>query len=95
VEDYRLAIKKIADLPSPPIVVQKLQTRMAEQDISSKEVAKIIETDQAFTARVLKLVNSPFYGFARRIVSVEEAITMLGFNTVHQLLLATSVLNTF
>ena len=94
-DDFNLILKKIVDLPSPPIVVQQLQARIAEQDISSKEVASIIEIDQAFTARVLRLVNSPFYGFARKIVSVEEAITMLGFNTVHQLLLATSLLNSF
>jgi HD-like signal output (HDOD) protein len=93
--DFNLILNKIADLPSPPIVVQQLQARIAEQDISSSEVASIIEIDQAFTARVLRLVNSPFYGFARKIVSVEEAITMLGFNTVHQLLLTTSLLNSF
>jgi putative nucleotidyltransferase with HDIG domain len=94
-DDFGLILKKIVDLPSPPIVVQRLQARIAEQDISSKEVASIIEIDQAFTARVLRLVNSPFYGFSRKIISVEEAITMLGFNTVHQLLLTTSLLNSF
>jgi putative nucleotidyltransferase with HDIG domain len=93
--DFNLILKKIVDLPSPPTVVQQLQARIAEQDISSKEVASIIEIDQAFTARVLRLVNSPFYGFSRKIISVEEAITMLGFNTVHQLLLTTSLLNSF
>jgi HD-like signal output (HDOD) protein len=94
-DDFNIILKKIVDLPSPPTVVQQLQARIAEQDISSKEVASIIEIDQAFTARVLRLVNSPFYGFSRKIVSVEEAITMLGFNTVHQLLLTTSLLNSF
>jgi HD-like signal output (HDOD) protein len=66
-DSYRKAIKNLVDLPSPPIVVQKLQARIAEQNISSKEVASIIETDQAFTAKVLRIVNSPFYGFARKL----------------------------
>ena len=85
--------EKQVNLPSPPIIIQKLQSCIA-QDVGNHELAQIIETDQAFTARILRLVNSPFYGFAGKIVSVEEAITMLGLNTVHQLLLTTSLLNT-
>jgi HD-like signal output (HDOD) protein len=89
----QLNIAKNLDLPSPPRVIQQLQSRLSEKDINNYEIARIIEADPAFTARVLRLVNSPFYGFAGKIVSVEEAITMLGFNAVHQLLLATSLLN--
>lgn len=92
-QTYKSIFEKQVNLPSPPIVIQKLQSCMA-QDAGNYELAQIIETDQAFTARILRLVNSPFYGFAGRIVSVEEAITMLGLNTIHQLLLTTSLLNT-
>lgn len=92
-ETYQTFLTKQVNLPSPPVIIQKLQSCIAEQDIGNYELAQIIETDQAFTARILRLVNSPFYGFAGKIVSVEEAITMLGLNTVHQLLLTTSLLN--
>lgn len=92
-QTYKSIFEKQVNLPSPPIVIQKLQSCIA-QDVGNHELAQIIETDQAFTARILRLVNSPFYGFAGRIVSVEEAITMLGLNTIHQLLLTTSLLNT-
>ncbi len=81
------------NLPSPPIVVQKLNECMSDSNVPYHELANIIETDQAFTAKILRLVNSPFYGFAGKITSVEEAITMLGMNTIHQLLLTTSMLN--
>jgi putative nucleotidyltransferase with HDIG domain len=80
------------DLPSVPFVIQRLHTLISNEDTSSHQIAEVVETDQAFTARILKLVNSPFYGFARQIRSVEEAVTILGLNAVHQLLLATSVL---
>ncbi|MBD3232590.1 MAG: HDOD domain-containing protein [candidate division Zixibacteria bacterium] len=90
-----LLSKGLNNLPSPPIVVQRLNTRLGQEDVSSHEIASIIETDQSFTVRILKLVNSPFYGFARKIVSVEEAITMLGFNAVQQLVFTTSVLSRF
>ena len=87
-------LDKHIDLPSLPLIIQKIQRSINEQNISYPELAQIIETDQAFTARILRMVNSPFYGFAGKIISVEEAITMLGLNTIHQLLLATSLINT-
>ncbi len=84
-----------AELPSQPSVIQRLDALISKDGVDNREIARIIEMDVVFTARVLRLVNSPFYGFARKITSVEEAITMLGFNSIHQLLLATSVINTF
>lgn len=84
---------KQIDLPSAPVVINQLTMLMTQEKVGNHEIARIVETDQALTARTLKLVNSPFYGFARQITSVEEAITMLGMNTLQQLLLATSVLS--
>jgi putative nucleotidyltransferase with HDIG domain len=88
-----LGSKLLTDLPSAPIILQTVQSRISENSASSHEVSAIIESDQGFSARILKLVNSPFYGFSRKIASVEEAITMLGFNVVKQLIFTTSVLN--
>ncbi len=88
-----MILQKRIDLPSPPFVVQRLYSLISSDASSGHEIADIVKTDQAFTARILKLVNSPFYGFARQVTSVEEAVTMLGLNAVHQLLLATSVLH--
>ncbi len=87
--------ENLSELPSPPIVIQRLHRIISEQDPGIKEVSQIIETDPAFTAKVLRLVNSPFYGVARRVSSVSDAITILGFNSVHQLLLTTSILDVF
>ncbi len=91
----KLSEAQLADLPSPPGIIQKLHSCMTEEEVSSNELARVIETDQGFTARILKLVNSPFYGFTRDIASVQEAVTMIGFHAVHQLLLATSLLSEF
>jgi putative nucleotidyltransferase with HDIG domain len=88
-----LGSKLLTDLPSAPIILQTVQSKISESSVSSHEIGSIIESDQGFSARILKLVNSPFYGFSRRIASVEEAITMLGLNVVKQLILTTSVLN--
>jgi HD-like signal output (HDOD) protein len=92
--DVASILQNRIDLPSAPFVIQRLQSLISSEETSSHQIAEVMETDQAFTARILKLVNSPFYGFARQITSVEEAVTILGLNAVHQLLLATSVLQT-
>jgi putative nucleotidyltransferase with HDIG domain len=81
-----------ADLPSLPAAIRKLQDIVSEDAPDIQEIAGIIETDQAFTAKLLKLVNSPFYGYSRKIVSVEEALAILGFNTLRSLLMATSLI---
>ena len=81
------------DLPSAPAVVHQLTALMSQEEVGASEIARIVETDQAFTARTLKLVNSPFYGFTRQITSVDEAVAMLGTGTLQQLLLATSVVS--
>jgi putative nucleotidyltransferase with HDIG domain len=94
-DNYKDLVSSTLELPSPPVVVQRLQEVFSREEISGHDIAQVIETDQSFTARVLRLVNSPFYGFTRRIVSVEEAITMLGINSIKQLILTTSLLNTF
>lgn len=91
--NFENAISKRIDLPSAPTVIGQLTALMVKEDVSSHKIARIVETDQALTARTLKLVNSPFYGFARQITSVKEAITMLGIGTMQQLLLATSVVS--
>lgn len=88
-------IEAFSALPSLPVVIQKLHTLIENQNIDIKTISNVIEADPGFTARVLKLVNSPFYGLSRRVSSVGEAITILGFDAVHQLLLTTSMLNIF
>ena len=85
-------IEAQTSLPSPPALISQLTSMLQKDNVSSRELAKIAETDQAFTARILKLVNSPFYGFSRQITSVKDSITMLGLQVVNQLLLTTSVL---
>ncbi len=88
-------IQSFSDLPSLPIVIQKLHGLIENENIDIKTVSNVIEADPGFTARVLKLVNSPFYGLSRQVSSVGDAITILGFDAVHQLLLTTSLLKIF
>jgi putative nucleotidyltransferase with HDIG domain len=90
-EKIRRKIKSIKSLPTLPAVAQKV-SKMAESDTTSAaQLGRIIASDQALSGRVLRLVNSSFYGFPGRISSVSSAIVLLGFDVVKSLVISVSV----
>lgn len=78
-EIYGNTLKSLPTLPPVLAVVSKL---LADQDAPLKEVAKALSSDEGLTSRVLRLVNSAYYGLPRRISTVPLAITILGAKTV-------------
>ncbi|PIQ26788.1 hypothetical protein COW36_00445 [bacterium (Candidatus Blackallbacteria) CG17_big_fil_post_rev_8_21_14_2_50_48_46] len=82
-------------LPTLPIIVQQVMLEINNPDSSMKDIAALIERDQSMSAKILKLVNSAFYGFSKRIGTIGHAISILGFETVKSLVLGVSVLDTF
>jgi putative nucleotidyltransferase with HDIG domain len=64
---------------------------MDNEKSSPKELSDLIAKDQSILAAILKLVNSAFYGFPRKITSVHQAIVILGFNTVKSMALGASI----
>ena len=91
--DLRNRIEKLGDLPTLPHVVQRLATMISRPTVSTEEIGAIIEKDQVLAAKVLRLANSPFYGFPSRIGSVSHAVIVLGFNVVKGLTLCASALS--
>ncbi len=83
------------NLYSLPDVYYRLRSVLDNPDNSMAEVVSVISTDADMTARLLKLVNSAFYGFESRIYSVSNAIGMIGTQQLQDLVLATSVTKTF
>lgn len=90
-ERIKTITKRIQSLPTLPPVVRKLTTMVESPDVTAQEVGKLISTDQVLSAKVLKLVNSPFYGFPGRISSISHAIILLGFNVIKGVVLSASV----
>lgn len=86
--------KRVQDLSSLPTLsgVVRFVSSLADQDrTTAQDLGKVIAKDQVLSAKILRLVNSPFYGFPGRISSVSHAIVLLGFNVVKGLALSTSV----
>ena len=95
IPDPQKIIEKIDDLPTLPRTVLKITELVNDPKSSAKDLARVITDDQVLTARLLKLVNSSFYGFPQRISTVTGAIVLLGFDAIRNLLLTTSVFDLF
>jgi HD-like signal output (HDOD) protein/CheY-like chemotaxis protein len=78
-------------LPSLPSVYWELAQTMADPDVSAKEIATVVQQDPAISAKLLQLVNSSYFGLARRTSSVEGAIVYLGCDLVRSLCLTSQV----
>ena len=87
--------QSIIALPTLPAVITQLIGIIDNPKTSARNVAQLISTDQALTAKILKLANSAFYGFPREIATVNHAVVVLGFETVKNLALSVSVLERF
>lgn len=94
----RLQLRRVTEdlvaLPTLPLVASRLLEAIANPATSSEEVARIVSLDPALTARTLKLANSDFYGFPRKVGSVDLAVVVLGANTVRDLVLSAAVFQT-
>jgi putative nucleotidyltransferase with HDIG domain len=94
-EILRAKIERIGSLPTLPQVVTKIASMVESSETSVADVGRVIAKDQVLSARVLKLVNSAFYGFSRPVSTVTHATVLLGFNVVKGLVMSASVFDLF
>jgi putative nucleotidyltransferase with HDIG domain len=79
---------RVNDLPAMPWVVGRVISLTDDPNSSVNELNEVICRDQSLTAKVLRLSNSAYYGYSRRIATVVDAIGILGFNAIRNLVLA-------
>lgn len=91
VTQYKGEVLAVKSLPTLPSALVEMNRMLEDSNISTEQIAELISKDQVLSAKVLKMVNSPIYGFPGRISSVHHALVLLGFNVVRGLLLSTSV----
>ena len=76
------ALGSLKSLPAVPRLYQQLCQELDGGNATPKSVAAIIEQDMSMTLRLLQLVNSAFFGLARKITNIREAVTYLGFEPI-------------
>jgi HD-like signal output (HDOD) protein len=81
----------VKNLPTLPVALQEA-SRLAENPKTTiAQLAEVIGRDQVLSGKVLKMVNSPTYGFPGRIASIQNALVLLGFNVIKSLIISTVV----
>jgi putative nucleotidyltransferase with HDIG domain len=84
---------EVDDLPALPQITAQVIKLTEDPDSTVQDLGDLICQDQALTTKVLRLANSAYYGFPRRIGTVTQALIILGFNTIRSLVMAASVHN--
>ena len=90
-KELETAIMTAADLPTIPVVALKVMQLIESEKATAEELARIVASDPAVAARVLKISNSSFYGCRRQIQTLSSAIVVLGFSTLKSLVVAASL----
>ncbi|ECP8538539.1 HDOD domain-containing protein [Campylobacter jejuni] len=92
-----LLLKSVEVLPPLPDTVSKLRKYVSEANlnIETMKVAEIISSDPLMTAKLLQLVNSPYYGFTREITTINQVITLLGVDNIINIVMADSIRDNF
>ncbi len=88
-------IRQLTSLPALPSTVARVQESLGDVSISPKEVAGFIAQDPPVAAKVLSVANSPAYGFASQVNTIELAVALLGLRETYAAVLSAAVLNLF
>jgi len=75
-------MKAMNELPPLPMAVQKLLAVMNDEKSSADDVTQVLSSDQALAGKILKLVNSSFYGMSGEVSTITRAVVVLGFSGV-------------
>jgi len=89
-EQIQKILQGIAIPPQPQVMVD-LQMEQLKPNCSIKEISLLISQDVGLSGSILKTVNSPFYKHANRITSIHQAVSLLGVNSVVNLVNALSI----
>ena len=84
----RKKLESLTKLPTIPYVISEVLNAVDNTNLSAGALGKLVEKDQALTAKVLSVANSPFYGFSKRISTIDLAIVVIGLNSIKEIVLS-------
>jgi HD-like signal output (HDOD) protein len=91
-QDYLVDVEKLITLPDIYIAIKET---IEDPESDMKELTRVISIDPAISTRLLKIANSPFYGQAADIDSLNRAVSLLGTKTIHDTVLAIALSHVF
>src|SRR6266567_8525240 len=85
------AVKKVTTIATLPEVTARIVSTVEDPKSTAKQLHEIVSHDPALVTRILKVVNSAFYGLPGQIGSVDRAIVLLGLNGIKNIAVAASL----
>ena len=89
------ALEKIGDLATLPEVTIKITQIVEDAKSTARDLHEVIKNDPALSVKVLKVVNSAFYGLPGQVASVDRAIILLGLSAIKNIAIAASIARLF
>src|SRR5262245_6791812 len=81
------------NLPSLPTVAVEVLALTAKSNADLNEISRVVQNDQALSAKILRTVNSSFYGLSKPCPTITRALTYMGLSTVKSLVLGFSLVD--
>ncbi|MFA5905373.1 MAG: HDOD domain-containing protein [Desulfobacula sp.] len=94
-QELKKRLSGIKSLPTLPVVANNVIKLTQNPDSTAFEIAEAISQDQSLASKVLKTANSSYYGFPRKITTINYAIVVLGLNNIKNIVLSTSIMKQF
>ncbi len=86
-------VQTIIQLPALPEIAREVVEMVENPKTSAAKLGRVISTDQGLTTKVLKIANSAFYGFPKKIATVDFAIIVLGFDALREIVISISLVS--
>lgn len=94
-EDIFKKMSRVHELPTLSAVAMQVNSMLEDLNTSAQDLALVIEKDHAIVPKLLKLVNSAFFGFKNKVSNIAHAVMLMGFNTVRNTVVSISVIDSF
>lgn len=93
--DVKELLKAATKLPPLPAVALQIVKVANDPTTAAEDLSRIMTVDQSLSAKILRMVNSSYYGVKNKISSVKQAVVILGFESVRSLALSTAIMEKF
>ena len=93
--DITELVQGVGDLVTLPDVFIRINQMVENPDSTTADIAQAVSQDPAFTVRLLRVANSPYYGFSSAIDTVSKAVSIIGTSQIRNLALSTAIASSF
>ena len=92
--EMQIRLKTIHKLPTLPTIAMEVNRLLLDHESPIDQLVTLLEKDPTLVMKILRLVNSSFYGFRSKVNNLRHAVTLLGYNTIRNAVISITVIDT-